>query len=229
MTRKAILLDFGGTLDADGVHWSTRFFRAFRERGVLIDRERLDRAFFVSERGLAARPDIGELSLDAYVETQVALIAEALGLDEVPVARISQSFLAPMRAQLERSRALLTSRKQSSRFGLVSNFYANLPKIVGEVGLDACFEALSISALLGVAKPELRIFEHALATLGAAPHDAVMIGDSLKNDIMPAKALGMLTVWIRGDEALGGGEPSAADHVVRTLEEGFVVIDARPK
>lgn len=32
---------------------------------------------------------------------------------------------------------------------------------------------------------------------GCQPHNSVMVGDRLDNDIAPAKSLGMETVWIR--------------------------------
>ena len=46
-------------------------------------------------------------------------------------------------------------------------------------------------------KPEGRIFEIALDRAGCLPEEAVMIGDRLDNDIAPAKAVGMKTVWVR--------------------------------
>ena len=46
-------------------------------------------------------------------------------------------------------------------------------------------------------KPDPRIFETALEKAGCPPHEAVMIGDRLDNDVAPAKALGMKTVRVR--------------------------------
>ena len=48
-----------------------------------------------------------------------------------------------------------------------------------------------------VAKPDIRIFEYALNLADCLPCEAVMIGDRLDNDIEPAKAVGMKTVWIK--------------------------------
>ncbi|MDE6762471.1 MAG: HAD family hydrolase [Oscillospiraceae bacterium] len=44
--------------------------------------------------------------------------------------------------------------------------------------------------------PDRRCFEYALAEVGCAPGEAVMIGDRLDNDISPAKSIGMKTVRI---------------------------------
>lgn len=45
------------------------------------------------------------------------------------------------------------------------------------------------SAEEGVAKPDKRIFEIALDKANCEPQAAVMIGDRVDNDIVPAKAL----------------------------------------
>jgi FMN phosphatase YigB (HAD superfamily) len=49
----------------------------------------------------------------------------------------------------------------------------------------------------GHAKPAPVLFERALARAGVAAEDAVMVGDSYREDIEPAAALGMETVWVR--------------------------------
>lgn len=53
------------------------------------------------------------------------------------------------------------------------------------------------SAEAGIAKPDLTIFRLALERAGCAAENSVMIGDRLDNDIIPAKPLGMHTIWVR--------------------------------
>ena len=48
-----------------------------------------------------------------------------------------------------------------------------------------------------MSKPDRRIFETALQKSGCASDQAVMIGDRIDNDILPARQLGMHTVWVR--------------------------------
>ena len=43
----------------------------------------------------------------------------------------------------------------------------------------------------------MKLFEIALAKADCAPDNAVMIGDRIDNDIIPAGQLGMKTVWIK--------------------------------
>ena len=53
------------------------------------------------------------------------------------------------------------------------------------------------SAEEGVAKPDRKIFEIALERSNCKPENAVMVGDRIDNDIIPAKLLGMHTIWIK--------------------------------
>lgn len=58
------------------------------------------------------------------------------------------------------------------------------------------------SAEEGVAKPDPKIFEIALERSGCKAKNAMMIGDRIDNDIVPAKKMGMKTIWIR--QGFGG-------------------------
>ena len=65
------------------------------------------------------------------------------------------------------------------------------------MGIRRYFDVIVSSAEEGVAKPDPRIFNIALTRAGCTPEQAVMIGDRIDNDIVPAKQMGMKTVWIR--------------------------------
>ncbi|MBK6766836.1 MAG: HAD hydrolase-like protein [bacterium] len=43
----------------------------------------------------------------------------------------------------------------------------------------------------------MRVFQHALERLNIEPHQAVMVGDRLDNDVVPAKLLGIRTLHLR--------------------------------
>jgi len=117
--------------------------------------------------------------------------------------------------------ALELLRELSGRYrlGVIANHGAD---IVQQLGIAQYFDAIAVSQALGVSKPDLRIFQHALERAGCEPERAIMIGDRLDNDIVPAKKLGMRTVWIR--QGWGGvPEPRTAeempDEQVQNLEE----------
>jgi len=81
-------------------------------------------------------------------------------------------------------------------------------------GIDRFFDAVVCSCEVGYLKPHAAPFEHALRALHARPTDAAMIGDSLEEDIRPAHALGMATVWKRNGR-----------HGERAVPEATYVID----
>ncbi|MBI3765652.1 MAG: hypothetical protein HY277_04010, partial [Ignavibacteriales bacterium] len=38
-TMKAVLFDFGGTIDTDGVHWSEKFWEYYQQFGVGVEKK----------------------------------------------------------------------------------------------------------------------------------------------------------------------------------------------
>lgn len=61
---------------------------------------------------------------------------------------------------------------------------------------EALEEPQFVSFRCGLAKPDPDFYRLALNTLRVSPEDSVMVGDTYRNDIAPAKALGMRTVWL---------------------------------
>lgn len=63
-------------------------------------------------------------------------------------------------------------------------------------GIYRYFDVVVTRDDVGSIKPEPRIFLAALEKLKISPKDAVMVGDSLEQDILGAKGVGMKSVWI---------------------------------
>lgn len=87
--------------------------------------------------------------------------------------------------------------KRGYKLGVIANQVVGTTQRLEEWGLLKFFAVVSTSAELGVAKPDELIFKKAFEMAKCHPENAVMIGDRLDNDIIPAKSLGMKTVWIR--------------------------------
>jgi putative hydrolase of the HAD superfamily len=82
------------------------------------------------------------------------------------------------------------------RIGLISNFEGWLEELLVELELGDVFEVSVISGLVGVEKPNARIYEIALDQAGVDPGVAAHVGDSLPNDIQPPVDLGMKAVLL---------------------------------
>ena len=66
---------------------------------------------------------------------------------------------------------------------------------ISALGLESYFDVILTSGEFGVKKPDHRIFLAALKAIDADPLTCVFVGDSLQADILPAKELGMITIW----------------------------------
>lgn len=117
---------------------------------------------------------------------------------------------------------LAALREKGYRLGIIANQNAGTAQRLENWGLRPFFDVIAASAELGCAKPDRAIFEKALALAQCAPRESVMVGDRLDNDMIPAKAMGMKTVWIKNglaryqDAKLSDG---VADYQIETLEE----------
>jgi putative hydrolase of the HAD superfamily len=82
---------------------------------------------------------------------------------------------------------------------LVSNFYGNMPVVLREFGFDGLFLKVIESAVVGISKPDPRIFLLGVEALGLKPEEVTVVGDSLDKDIIPAREAGCQAVWLRGE------------------------------
>ena len=81
--------------------------------------------------------------------------------------------------------------------GLAGNAPVSAPKSLDGLGVLRWFTHTDVSGRIGIKKPDHRFFETILANARTSASEAAMIGDRLDNDIIPAKRIGMKTIWIR--------------------------------
>ncbi len=218
-TQAAVLFDFGGTLDANGVAWKERFFGLYRDEGVKIAPERFDAIFYAADDALVGVVP-ATLPLRDIVVRLVQSVTQALGLrDPMLVERITKRFLAETLERLSINTALLGRLSRRYRLGVVSNFYGNLATICHEVGLSPFLTVVVDSACIGYVKPDPQIFFTALAELRVGPAQALFVGDSLRRDMAGARASGMPHVWLTPETPQGEGPCCPNDRVIHTLHE----------
>jgi HAD superfamily hydrolase (TIGR01549 family) len=98
------------------------------------------------------------------------------------------------------------------RMALLSNALGHgLEEIVAHFALDEYMEAAVSSVETGAVKPAPRMFSALLGRLGAAPSTAVMVGDSLEDDVKGALACGCRAILLdRGGRFAGVPLPRIA-------------------
>jgi len=203
MNASVLLFDFGGTLDADGLPWARRFHTAYVEAGGTLDFAAFEPVYQASDVALAALPEIRRLGFRAAIEAQVRCLLPLLP-DTGPLARNPSRLVAavhqPAVRVVARNRPILERLQQDYRLGIISNFTGNLKPCLDELGLSPLFAVASDSTVLGIEKPDPRIFHATLDALHASPADAWMVGDNFEADIRPALGLGLRACWMAPPE-----------------------------
>jgi putative hydrolase of the HAD superfamily len=78
-------------------------------------------------------------------------------------------------------------------------------------GLTSLVDEVVISGVVGLRKPDPRIFQLALDRVGGSTRDSWMVGDHADNDIRGAAAVGLKTAWVsKGSEWVGSDLPTIA-------------------
>lgn len=216
---RAVLFDFGGTLDADGLTWRQQFYPIYRRLGFLWPKNKFDPLFYYADDTLTERT-LKSVSYDKTVRLQVSLLLKKAGChNPKAVGNVSQAFLRASRAHLKRNRPLLKRLKKKYRLGIVSNFYGNLSTILKGEGYGKLIDAVADSARVGCIKPNPGIFLAALKKLGVRPEESVFVGDSRKRDMRGAKELGMRHIWVANRKALNLPTCCPGDIVIRSVLE----------
>lgn len=197
---KGILIDFGGTIDSDGIHWFNAFKDAY-DMVADIPKELLWDAYVHTERTLGRNPIIGpDYTFCKTLQTKIALQTEYLQQHGITVTAqdtiLDTCYNKVVRHISTVSKPVLERLSAQYPMVLVTNFYGNMHTVLKEFGLDHLFKDVVESAVVGVRKPDPQIFRLGVAALGLEPAEIVMIGDSPEKDILPAQSIGCQTIQI---------------------------------
>lgn len=195
-----ILIDFGGTIDSDGIHW----FDQFRDAYALVasvPEPLLWDAYVHTERTLGRNPIIGaDYTFCKTLQTKIALQTEYLQSNGVTITAqdtiLDTCYNKVVKHISTVSKPVLERLAAQYPMVLVTNFYGNMHTVLQEFALDHLFKDVIESAVVGVRKPDPQIFLLGVAALGLQPQETLMIGDSLEKDILPAQSIGCHTIQI---------------------------------
>jgi putative hydrolase of the HAD superfamily len=94
-------------------------------------------------------------------------------------------------------------------------------------GLLPFFDGMVAFDMVGVKKPAREPFLCALEMLRAGPGETLLVGDSPRRDIRPARDLGICTVYARyGDRFSDIRECPDADFIINAMDELIPIIDS---
>ena len=203
---KGYIFDYGGTLDTGGQHWGKVIWHAYEHLQVPVSEADFRDAYVHAERTLGKNPIIKpDFTFYKTIETKISIQLEYL--QQHAALSHHTSYIKPLTSHLYEatvaetalSREVLLELKKQYPMVLVSNFYGNIATVLNEFKLDGIFDTIIESAVVGVRKPDPKIFTLGVEALGMQPDEVVVVGDSMDKDIIPAGKAGCHTVWFKGE------------------------------
>ncbi len=117
-------------------------------------------------------------------------------------------------------------RSRKLKLGIITNGDARAQNAkIDALRIRSYFKTIVVSQVVGLVKPDRRIFELALRRLGAEPAESWFVGDHPVNDVLGASAAGVNSVWLRGTIAWPDGQEEPKSQI-RTLYELISVLPA---
>jgi HAD superfamily hydrolase (TIGR01509 family) len=193
MSLEAIFFDVGSTLVFPNLDVT---LAPLLERGVRPEQAQL----FAAER--RAKREMDALMMQSgrvdqqYWETYYRCVLEDLEMDDGPLpalvsaARTSSNWTRV----LPGTRATIESLGQRYKLGVISNSDGRVATLLENCGLGGCFLKITDSGTVGHEKPDARIFQAALNSLGVVAEKSVYIGDIYSIDYLGARNAGLHAV-----------------------------------
>lgn len=230
---KGIIFDYGGTIDSHGDHWSEVIWDAYRAAGADVTKEDFREAYVYAERELARVRHIlphhtflDLLNIKMDIETRRLVDNGLMDADEARCLApdIARRCYEAARTSVEEARPVLAALAARYPMVLVSNFYGNVEAVLSDFGLRGYFRDIIESAVVGVRKPDPAIFGLGVEALGLKPEEVLVVGDSLRKDILPARSLGCQTAWLKGKGWTPEEDAATDPSMIKSLDEVAVAL-----
>ena len=185
---EAVVFDIGGVVMDSPLHVIARYQR---EHGIAPDA--INRAVVASgERGAWARLERGELTAETFAAPfEADCRAQGITVDGRHLMALITEARAPRPRMLE---AVRTIRARGLRTAALTNNWVSEGRRPID-GLRERFDVFVESSVVGLRKPDPRIYELVCRELGVAPSVAAFL-DDIGLNLKPARALGMATIKV---------------------------------
>ncbi|PSW62880.1 dUMP phosphatase [Photobacterium kishitanii] len=110
--------------------------------------------------------------------------------------------MADICTPLAGAKSMLEALSQHAKLGIITNGFTALQDIrLERTGFADFFDVLIISEQVGVAKPDVKIFDYACQQMNITQRQQVlMVGDNPHSDILGGINAGMDTCWLNSDQ-----------------------------
>lgn len=189
MSIRAVFFDLGGVI----LRTEYQAPRQQLAERLGMEYDDLDRIVFDSETGHQAA--IGAITALQHWES----VLKRLKRPSEEIKSIRDEFFAGDIIDRELL-AFLRSLRGTYITGLISNAWSDLREYLVREKIDDAFDHIIISAEVGVAKPEAKIFQIALEQAGVSPNEAVFVDDFYVN-IEGCEKVGMKGVHFKDTQS----------------------------
>jgi epoxide hydrolase-like predicted phosphatase len=188
---KAVIFDLGGVVMPSPME----SFRGYERRNGLPHRFISEVVVNGGDHGAWSRLERGELSLDEFAEAFDVECAAAGG--RVVTRELLAELATGAGPRAPMVTAIGTIRSRGLRTAALTNNWRGPDDddLERRGGLDGLFDVVVESAVEGLRKPDVRIYELTLARLDVTAGEAVFL-DDLGTNLKPARAMGMATIKV---------------------------------
>jgi epoxide hydrolase-like predicted phosphatase len=188
MSIKAIFFDFGGVI----LRTEYQAPRQQLAERFNMEYEDIDKAVFGSPSAL--RASLGEITEEAHWKE----IGKRFKLSGTDLKAFEESFFAG--DVIDRDFVeYIDSLRPKYHVGLLSNAWSGLREYITQKKIIPVFDSVTISAEVGAAKPDVKIFQVALDQAGVKAEEAVFVDDFQVN-IDACEAIGMKGVLFKSPQ-----------------------------
>ena len=228
---KAVFFDLDGTLCDSDTAWGIaqkETFQLLCEQYPDVSEEALTEAWRTVHQELFKQLDAGKCSMADVRDARFQCLFQELGL---PIDKVMEGLSGFFCSRYITSLRLyddvtVLEKLHAYHIGLITNGAhdehtdSQLSK-VRHLGLSERIQSLTISGEIGARKPRVEIFQVACERAGVLPQEAMLIGDSIENDIVGANRAGMTSVFIdrKSDVLTPKTADEQPDHSISNLHD----------
>lgn len=188
MADQAVIVDWGGVL----MRTDDRAPREAWNARLDLDSGAVEAAIFNSKAWQAVQ--LGRAEPDALWQA----VGENLGLSPDDLVALRRDFFSGDRLDIDLIALLRDLRARGIKIGLLSNNSLDVLDEIKTLGIEDTFDAVIISAEVGIMKPDPAIYRTALDILHVEAANAVFVDDFPAN-VEGAQAVGMAAVHFTPD------------------------------
>ena len=220
MTKQAVFFDLDGTLlDRDS---SVRQFVEAQHDRLASSLSHIPKATYVAEfieldcRGHVWKDKVYQALVEEFSITGTTWQALLEDYEaQFQFACVPFPSLLPMLSKL---------KSEGYSLGIVTNGFGEFQsRSIDGLGIRSYLDAVLISDVEGVRKPQLEIFQRAMQKLNVQAADSTFVGDNPEADIAGAKRAKMKAIWKRHPYS---SAPQEADAIIDGLNEIPLILKA---